>query len=123
MVVDAPVIDAERVLSRTVSPTVHVVDAAPVAVVVDVAVETLPPPLTIVQVTTTPDTGCPALVTCTCAGSVVPTTAVLSEKPESAAMFKPDGDVEEVSGGGWVVFASFEWPHAAAARTAATRMR
>src|SRR4051812_47052453 len=61
---------------RTVSFSVHVVDATPFASVELVAGSTAPPPFERDQVIPMPAAGTPFCVTRTCAGSLLPTTAV-----------------------------------------------
>jgi hypothetical protein len=87
---------AVSVLTRTVSLSVHVVVASPLASLTLVVGFTVPPPVDGDQVTVIPPVGTPLTATCTLAGTVVPTTAVRSAKPESTLML----GVDAVGGGG-----------------------
>jgi hypothetical protein len=75
---------AVSVLTCAVSLSVHVIDAFPLASVVDVLALVAPLPTAVNQLTVTFADGCPPNSTCTLVSSEVPIRAVRSRKLESA---------------------------------------
>jgi hypothetical protein len=63
-----PEADACTVFAPAAGPSVHMVDAVPAALVVELVGSTLPPPAVTLHVTVLPETGVPSCVTATMSG-------------------------------------------------------